>query len=80
MNYCKCDQYRRRGGDDCSRIYCLNECTGHGVCNEVGVCECDEDYYGVDCSVHVMSAISGGQEILVRLSLLVGMVSALVLL
>ena len=32
MNYCKCDPYKKRGGDDCSKVYCLNQCTGHGAC------------------------------------------------
>ena len=57
MNYCVCDKYKFRGGDDCSVIYCLNECSGHGTCNK-GTCECNEDYYGTDCSVLVQSVIS----------------------
>ena len=57
MNYCLCDKFKMRGGDDCSIFYCLNECTGHGSCEE-GICKCDDDFYGVDCSVFVKSAIS----------------------
>ena len=57
MNYCECDKFKKRGGDDCSTIYCLNECSGHGDCVE-GTCECYDTFYGVDCSVLVISVIS----------------------
>ena len=63
MNYCLCDKFKMRGGDDCSIIYCLNQCSGHGACVE-GTCECDEDFYGVDCSVLVKSAISSAITLL----------------
>jgi len=49
MSYCKCDQRKRRGGDDCSIFYCLNDCSSHGLCNN-GICECEPMYYGLDCS------------------------------
>ena len=28
---------------------CINNCSNHGLCN-YGYCECDEGYYGIDCS------------------------------
>lgn len=31
---------------------CLNECSGNGVCNK-GVCKCDADFTGADCSEEV---------------------------
>lgn len=67
MNYCICN--KKRGGDDCSKVYCLNECSGHGRCSE-GECECDEDYYGVDCSVLVKTAISAAIPGLISSSIL----------
>ena len=70
MNYCLCDKYKKRGGDDCSKVYCLNECSGHGLCSEGELCECDEDYYGVDCSVLVKTAISAAIPGLISTSIL----------
>lgn len=28
----------------------LTPCNGHGVCSEEGICTCDADYHGADCS------------------------------
>ena len=42
----------RRGGYDCSLVYCLNECTGHGECID-GTCACADNYHGDDCSVFI---------------------------
>lgn len=28
--YCRCFEENKRGGDDCSKIFCLNDCAGHG--------------------------------------------------
>ncbi|WOK95473.1 hypothetical protein Cni_G04180 [Canna indica] len=38
---------------------CINQCSGHGHCRG-GFCECDRDYYGIDCSIP--SASSTVQE------------------
>ncbi|CAM6102918.1 unnamed protein product [Calypogeia fissa] len=40
-------------GDDCSKRYCPNGCSGHGVCTANGFCNCDMGYTGVDCSTAV---------------------------
>ena len=79
MNYCLCDPFKRRGGDDCSSWYCLNECTGHGICKQ-GDCECDEDYYGLDCSVLIKSIISRAVNSLVLGSLVLLSLTAVILL
>jgi len=47
---CQCQTSTKRGGDDCSYIFCLNDCGGHGDCVD-GACECDDNYYGEDCSI-----------------------------
>ena len=34
-----------------SDIFCLNNCSGNGECNqETGICNCGESYSGSDCS------------------------------
>lgn len=57
--YCKCFEENRRGGDDCSIVFCLNNCSGHGQCNTDGNCECDERWYGEDCSIRVLRIYAG---------------------
>jgi hypothetical protein len=47
----------KRGGDDCSVIFCLNRCTGNGECKE-GVCECNPLYLGEDCSIFMIDVNS----------------------
>ena len=42
-------------GELCDRRhepFCLNQCSGHGVCDPVGggFCHCDKGYFGIDCS------------------------------
>ena len=52
---CKCS-YSQRTNYSCAldtRIPCdpLTTCSGHGACgNNVGLCQCDNGYYGADCS------------------------------
>eukprot|EP00457_Paulinella_chromatophora_P000141 gb/GEZN01000141.1/.p1 GENE.gb/GEZN01000141.1/~~gb/GEZN01000141.1/.p1 ORF type:complete len:2115 (+),score=54.91 gb/GEZN01000141.1/:104-6448(+) len=45
------------GGLDCSEDFsgCPNMCSGHGICME-GVCHCQNDYSGSDCSWHCPKA------------------------
>jgi hypothetical protein len=38
---------------------CFNNCCGHGECSEDGVCLCDGNYAGGDCSVEIQS---GGDD------------------
>ncbi len=41
-------------GDSCERSQCLNDCSGHGVCDVLSgspVCDCAEGFVGSDCSV-----------------------------
>lgn len=32
--------------------HCLNECSGHGQCDDTGTCKCDANWAGGDCSVN----------------------------
>jgi len=52
VSQCDCNQILRRGGDDCSVIFCLNDCKPNGNCNyKTGQCICNEEFYGIDCSL-----------------------------
>ena len=52
QSYCQCSLSDNKGGDDCSKKFCLNDCSNKGICDyDVGKCNCDEGYEGVDCSV-----------------------------
>ena len=54
QSQCNCNQTNKRGGDDCSVIFCLNDC-GKGECNyNEGVCNCEEGYFGEDCSLYII--------------------------
>lgn len=64
-----CECFAGYTGEGCTRTSCPNECSGHGVCNLVGlssavtysawdaektqVCECDAGYQGIDCSQRI---------------------------
>mmetsp|Transcript_38513 Transcript_38513/g.58619 ORF Transcript_38513/g.58619 Transcript_38513/m.58619 type:complete len:92 (-) Transcript_38513:26-301(-) len=61
--YCRCFEENRRGGDTCSEVFCLNNCSGHGGCIE-GMCACETDYLGEDCSVLVKPIFEGGNSYL----------------
>lgn len=52
--YCRCFEENKRGGDDCSKIFCLNDCAKNGICQEDGTCECEETFFGEDCSIQVL--------------------------
>ncbi|XP_070560320.1 teneurin-3-like [Ptychodera flava] len=48
---CHCDTDWQ--GDDCSIVHrpCLNDCSGHGDCdNMTGICSCHDDWQKQDCS------------------------------
>lgn len=32
---------------------CPNNCSGHGSCTNQGVCECDKNFEGSDCSLYL---------------------------
>lgn len=40
-------------GEDCSIPMCtnLNQCNGHGKCNQLGRCECEKGFSGEDCNL-----------------------------
>ena len=59
--YCKCFEEQKRGGDDCSKIFCLNDCANHGECNEEGICECEETFYGEDCSLMILDIMTASK-------------------
>ncbi len=46
---CDCQLNEKRGGEHCEVIYCMNECNGQ-ICSE-GLCECGNEYLGIDCSI-----------------------------
>ena len=55
ISQCDCNQKLKRGGDDCSIVFCLNTCGEKGECNENnGECNCTEGYYGEDCSLYII--------------------------
>ena len=39
--------------------FCLNQCSGHGICDPKGggYCRCDDGYFGIDCSM-----TTGGED------------------
>lgn len=49
-SYCQCSYASKRGGDDCSKIFCLNDCGIGGTCQN-GTCICTNYHSGPDCSV-----------------------------
>lgn len=52
VSQCICNEKLRKGGEDCSITFCLNECKPNGNCNyNNGTCNCNEDYFGEDCSI-----------------------------
>jgi hypothetical protein len=51
MSQCDCNEKNHYGGDECEIKYCLNDCGDFGKCED-GVCECEDAYYGEDCTVY----------------------------
>jgi hypothetical protein len=44
---CICDD--RFGGPDCSIAKCIDDCSGHGKCDELLTCQCNEGFGGEAC-------------------------------
>ena len=53
LNQCVCDTVH--SGYDCSEKLCLNACSFRGNCTD-GLCSCDTNFHGDDCSVYVFTA------------------------
>ena len=74
QGHCKCHEWLKRGGDDCSYQFCLNECSTHGKCVK-GQCQCESNYYGEDCSVFVVTVLKQAKNLsfaaLVTMTLLI---------
>ena len=55
ISQCVCNQTMKRGGDDCSVTFCLNDCKPYGICDyKTGICKCNENFYGLDCSLYMI--------------------------
>ena len=76
--YCKCHEWKRRGGDDCSITFCLNDCSGRGTCID-GVCKCKNNFFGEDCSIFVIPIIFA-KHIVASLTLILSICAILYLL
>lgn len=56
VSQCECNQQLKRGGDDCSEVFCLNTCGVTGICNiNDGTCQCEKNHTGIDCSIFMVS-------------------------
>ena len=53
LKNCECLD-SKRGGNDCTAVFCPGDCFGHGKC-AAGLCSCDTNYYGADCSTMIVS-------------------------
>jgi len=72
LSQCVCNETLKRGGDDCSLIYCLNDCNGKGSCNgNDGRCSCNEGYYGIDCSLKVISFRNLGEYLVIYFNFMI---------
>jgi hypothetical protein len=38
---------------NCDLLKCRNQCNKKGHCTSFGMCNCDPEYYGYDCSLHI---------------------------
>lgn len=69
---CICDVRQKRGGDDCSIIFCLNECSGSGSCNyTTGDCTCKADWYNVDCEIYFLPFDNIGDNLRIGFTVLI---------
>jgi hypothetical protein len=41
---------------------CLNGCNGHGTCTDDGVCRCEDNWTGGDCSVNARGSCQPGSR------------------
>ena len=73
INQCVCDD--RFSGTSCGTQLCLNGCNAKGNCTS-GACQCEQGFYGDDCSVFLFTA--GGRGASVALAIGVLLVSLLV--
>ena len=72
VSQCECNQELKRGGDDCSLIFCLNNCGNEGTCNvNNGECDCPNNYYGIDCSIYVISFREKGCFIIANIKIFI---------
>jgi len=51
-----CHQMKGMDNNCPSIVGCMNDCSGKGECNNVGQCECTENFFGDDCSFFFCSA------------------------
>ena len=47
---CACDEVHGWLAPTCEKSRCKNGCSGNGICNEDGKCQCDIGFEGEDCS------------------------------
>ncbi len=45
------NSYKDNYNDNDNYKICLNDCNGKGVCGDDGLCNCNEGYGGLDCSI-----------------------------
>jgi len=55
-------------GEDCSRLWCPGQCSGHGMCIS-GTCACDAMWGGPDCTADKVEAMMPTIAPLVELNL-----------
>lgn len=62
QNQCRCDIQNKRGSDDCSRVFCLNDCGNNGYCKD-GICYCNKWFNGTDCTVYNISILDFSDKV-----------------
>ena len=56
QSFCSCNLKVPTGGDNCSIVYCLNDCSKNGICDyQTGLCKCNASFTGIDCSVIIVT-------------------------